>query len=59
MADPELKATTVYLRAQCCTYNAVQLKADAEYDQQENQGHRGLFLVCVSIHLTDFVYCQI
>lgn len=59
MADPELKTTTMSLQAHCCTYNAVQLKADVGYDQQENQGYRGLSLLCISVHLTDSVYCQI
>lgn len=56
MADPELKKPQLPVsKAPDHTYYATQLKADIGYDQQENQGYDGLFLLCVSIHLIDSV----
>lgn len=52
MADPELKKPQLH---NGCTHSATQLKVDIGYDQQENQGYDGLFLLCISIHLIDFV----
>lgn len=41
------------------TYHTTQLKADVGDDQQRNHRYDSLFLLCVSIHLIDFVHCQI
>lgn len=52
LADPELKKPQLPVsKVPDRTYYATPLKADIGYDQQENQGYDGLFLLCVSIHL--------
>lgn len=56
MADPELKKPQLHIsKAPSRTHYATQLRVDIGYDQQENQGYDGLFLLCISIHLIDFV----